>query len=378
VEIGIDASRAFQSEPTGIGVYATQVISRLCQAPPAPMRLYLNRRNPPAEVASLPAGSEWRPLPLPRGWTTFRLRWELKQHPPSLLWIPAYRLPPGRIPRSVVTVHGVEHRFAPLSYPGQSAAAVESFVVDTLSRASRVITPSETTKADLVHLYQADPSRITVIPHGVSSELRPLPRDQAQPLVERLGIQSPYFLLVGAHHPRKNVPFLIEQFARAFPATSVEEVGLVVTNTSGELGQTLRSQASDLGVSSRVITLGHISGELLAALYSAAVAACVPSLYEGFGLPALEAMACGTPVLANGVGGVQEIAEGAAVLVPSGDAPAWVDGLSRLLGEPGLREHLRELGLARASRYSWDRSASAHSQLLASELRLAVSATAPG
>ncbi len=378
MEIGIDASRAFQPEPTGIGVYATQVISRLCQAPPAPLRLYLNRRTAPAEVAPLPAGSEWRFLPLPRGWTTFRLRWELKQHLPSLLWIPAYRLPPGQIPRSVVTIHGVEHRFAPLAYPGKRAAAVESFVVDTLRRAARVITPSETTKADLVHLYRADPRQITVIPHGISVELRPIAPERARSLVAQLGVQPPFFLVVGAHHPRKNVPFLIERFARAFPTTSSEDVRLVVTNSFGEVGQALRRQAVDLGVNPRLTTLGHISGELLAALYSTAVAACVPSLYEGFGLPALEAMACGAPVLANGVGGVQEIAEGAALLVPSGDGQAWEEGLTRLHREPELRDHLRELGLTRASSYSWDRSANAHSQLLASEFRLADSAKPPG
>lgn len=371
MEIGIDASRAFQAEPTGIGVYATQVITRLLAAPPAPLRLYLNRPSPPEAAPPLPPGSEWRCLPLRRGWTAVRLRWELQRQAPNLLWIPAYRLPGGRLPRSLVTVHGVEHRFAPLAYPGRQADAVESFVMDTLRRAARVITPSETTKADLVHLYQADPNLITVIPHGIAAELRPLPPERVLPLIEELGVQPPYFLVVGAHHPRKNVPFLIEQFARAFPPAESSEVRLVVTNSDGELRRQLITYAAGRRLGDRFTALGHVSGELLAALYSGAVAACVPSLYEGFGLPALEAMACGAPVLANGVGGVQEIAEGAALLVPAEDPGGWVDGLRRLLQEPGLREHLRALGLTRASRYSWDRSASAHTELLASELRLA-------
>ena len=375
MEIGIDASRAFQSEPTGIGVYATQVIARLVDAPPAPLRLYLNQRSPPETSPGLPAGSEWRCIPFPRGWTAFRLRWELRRQAPTLLWIPAYRLPPGRMPRSVVTVHGVEHRFAPLAYPGQGAAAVESFVRDTLRRAARVITPSETTKADLVHLYQADPNLITVIPHGIAAELRPTSPDRLRPLLHELGVQAPYFLVVGAHHPRKNVPFLIEQFARAFPAPEPSEVRLVVTNAAGELGQGLQARAAELGVGDRVNTLGHVSGELLAALYSGAVAACVPSFYEGFGLPALEAMACGAPLLANDVGGVQEIAVGAALLVSLGDPQGWVEGLRRLLREPGLRDHLQALGLNRASRYSWESSAQAHAELLAGELRLAASPT---
>ncbi|MGC1910187.1 MAG: glycosyltransferase family 1 protein [Candidatus Dormiibacterota bacterium] len=377
MEIGIDASRAFQPQPTGIGVYATEVISRLLGSPPAPMRLYLNQRRPPETAPELPRGSAWRCIPLPRGWTAFRLRWELQRQAPALLWIPAYRLPPGRLPRSVVTVHGVEHRFAPGAYPGQLAEAVESFVQDTLRRASRVITPSETTKADLVNLYQADPALITVIPHGISAELHPLASPRRETLLRELGVEPPYFLVVGAHHPRKNVPFLIEQFARAFPSQTSAPVRLVVTNAGGQRAHELLAQATQVGLETRLTAFGHVSGERLAALYSGAVAACIPSLYEGFGLPALEAMACGAPVLANDVGGVQEVGAGSSLLVPVGDGPGWVDGLLRLFQEPGLREHLRELGLARASRYSWDRSAGAHAGLLASELRLAVSPSQP-
>ncbi|MGC1184568.1 MAG: glycosyltransferase family 1 protein [Candidatus Dormiibacterota bacterium] len=376
MEIGIDASRAFQSEATGIGVYATEVLARLLPQPPAPLRLYLNQRIPPRSAPELAPGSEWRCLPLARGWTKFRLRWEVQRHPPQLLWIPAYRLPPGRLPRSVVTVHGVEHRFAPAAYPGGDAEAVESFVTDTLARAARVITPSETTKADLVHLYGAEPNRITVIPHGIAAALQPIPADRLPALIEELGSGPPYFLVVGAHHPRKNVVFLMDQFARAFPPGRSPEVRLVVTNATGPVGATLRAQAARLELGHRVQLLGHVSGERLAALYSGAVAACVPSLYEGFGLPALEAMACATPVLANGVGGVEEVAQGAALLISPGDAEGWVDGLRRLLQEPDWRQHLSGLGLSRAARYSWDQSARSHRQLLAEELRLA-QASAP-
>jgi glycosyltransferase involved in cell wall biosynthesis len=274
-----------------------------------------------------------------------------------------------------VTVHGVEHRFAPLAYPGRQADAVESFVVDTLRRAARVITPSETTKADLVHLYQADPNLITVIPHGFAAELRPIAQDRRETLLRELGIPLPYFLVVGAHHPRKNVHFLIEQFAEAFPNSAFSGVRLVITNAGREIGQTLLAGAARLNLGGRVTVLNHVSGEMLAALYSGAVAACVPSLYEGFGLPALEAMACGAPVLANDVGGVQEVAEGAALLVSSDDPAGWVEGLRRLFQEPQLREHLRALGLTRSSRFSWDRSAQAHATLLERELRLAARPT---
>lgn len=369
MEIGIDASRAFGPRPTGIGVYATQVISRLLLSPPAPMRLYVNRRRPPELAPGLPPASEWSCIPLPRGWTAARLRWELRRRPPRLLWIPAYKLPGGRLPRSVVTIHGVEHRLAPSAYPRDDAEAVESFVLDTLRRAARVISPSETTKADLVHLFGADPDLVTVIPHGISAELRALPAEERAPLLRELGVEPSYLLVAGAHHQRKNVPFLLTQFARAFPP---EGAGphLVVTN-AGEGARGLLAQAATLGVGGRLTILDHVAGTKLAALYSGAVAVCVPSLYEGFGLPALEAMACGAPVIGNGIGGVQEVAEGAALLLAPDDPDGWVEGLRRLAEDGELRQHLRRLGMQRASRFSWDSSAAAHAQLLLGELRLA-------
>ncbi|HEY6538250.1 MAG TPA: glycosyltransferase family 1 protein [Candidatus Dormibacteraeota bacterium] len=372
MEIGIDASRAFQERATGIGVYATEVIARLALAPPAPLRLYLNRKHPPADAPRLGPGSEWRCLPLPRGWTRFRLRWEVRRRPPELLWIPAYRLPPGPVPRSVVTVHGVEHRFAPSAYPGRQAAAVESFVKDSLERAARLIVPSETTKADLVNLYGAEPSRITVIPHGVGSELRPLPPDQRHRLLAELDVSEPYFLVVGAHHPRKNLAFLVERMAQAFPPPS--PVRLVVTNAGG-LDDKGLGAPSTAGLGDRLQLLGHLSGERLAALYGGALAACVPSLYEGFGLPVLEAMACGAPVLANDVGGLQEVGLGAALLVSASDGAAWGAALQRLESDQGLRQHLSARGRERAAGYTWERSAQAHGELLAAELRLAEPAT---
>ncbi|HUY56196.1 MAG TPA: glycosyltransferase family 1 protein [Candidatus Nanopelagicaceae bacterium] len=365
--IGIDASRAFQAAPTGIGVYATQVCRGLIANPPSELRLYRNARRAPLTAPPLPAGSEWRLIPLPRGWTLVRLALEVRRHPPELLFVPAYRLPPGRLPRSVVTVHGVEHRLAAQAYPGGSGQAVESFVQDALARAARLIVPSETTRADLVQMYSADPATITVIPHGVGAELEPRSADQVAVATARLGIPGPYFLAVGAHHRRKNIPFLIRAFASAFPAGR-ERPWLVVANATGRTAIELTRVAQVAGCSDHLRLLPHVSGEALGALYSGALAACVPSLYEGFGLPALEAMACGAPVLAGDVGGVAEVAAGAALLVELGSQPEWEAALIRLAREPGLRSHLRQLGLARAGRYSWKRSIEDHSLVLADEL----------
>ncbi len=363
--IGVDASRAFEEAPTGIGVYSTEICSGLIADPPAPLVLYLNRATPPVSAPPLSVESVWRPIPLPRGWTRLRLGWEIRRRPPELLFIPAYRLPPGRLPRAVVTIHGVEHRMAPQAYPGRAGDRVDSFVRDTLARAAAVIAPSETTKADLVHLYGADPGQITVIPHGVAEYFRPDPGGSTPGSPAE--VEGRYLLAVGAHHPRKNIPFLVRCFARAF-ASAPDPPRLVVTNALGEVAQALDRQAREAGV--RLKLLAHVRGEELASLYRGALAACVPSLYEGFGLPALEAMACGTPVVAGATGAVQEVAAGAALLVAPTSEEEWAQALVRLAGDIELRAHLRSLGLARARGFTWERSVRQHRALLARELEL--------
>lgn len=368
--IGIDASRAFGGQPTGIGVYATEVLRGLIADPPAPLRLYLNAAAPPAIAPPLPEGSRWVPIPLPRGWTRLRLALEVRRHPPELLFVPAYRLPPGRLPRSVVTIHGVEHRMAPTAYAGREGASVEDFVRDSLRRASRIISPSETTKADLVNLYDANPQLITVIPHGIAMELGPMPEAEARAERECLGVVGPYLLVVGAHHARKNVPFLVRAFAAAFPDRP-EAPRLVVANATGGAAAELGAEARATGLGERLQTLPHLGRRALSALYHGALGAAVPSLYEGFGLPALEAMACGTPLIATATGGVQEVASGAALLVEPSNQEEWVGAMRRLFEDEELRRHLSKLGRTRAEGFSWKRSVAAHRRLLAEELRAA-------
>ncbi|MHB1523089.1 MAG: glycosyltransferase family 4 protein [Candidatus Dormibacteria bacterium] len=365
--IGIDASRAFAAFPTGIGVYSTEVISGLAADPPADLRLYLNARRPPEGAPRLPEGSEYAPIPLRRGWTRLRLRWELARRPPDLLFVPAYRLPPGRLPPSVVTVHGVEHRMTGSAYSQAAARSVDDFVRDTLGRARRVITPSETTRSDLCQLYGADPAKVKVIPHGVSEALLGADPRATSVELERLRVPRPYLLVVGAHHPRKNVQQAVRALAAAFPGAGGSP-SLVVANAAGEAASELARLAQELGVGRRVLLLPHLGPAALAALYRGSEATLVPSLYEGFGLPALEAMALGSPVLAGDSGAVAEVAAGAAILLPSRDLQRWAEGIRELMSNQDLRRHLSGLGRERSSRYTWERSVAEHRAVLLEEL----------
>jgi len=365
VVIGVDASRAWSASGSGIHVYATRITAGLIADPPAPLRLYWPHRRPPRQAPDLPTGSRWRCLPLPRGWTRLRLRLEVTRHPPDVLFVPAYRLPPGRLGRAVVSIQGIEHRLAAGAYPPRERSRQEAFVIDCLRRASAIIVPSETTRADLVEHLGADPDLLTVIPHAARDDLPDLDEAEATAIRRRLGVRAPFILCVGGQHPRKNARFLVEVLADAGPGFPGQ---LVVTAVNRERQGELMRAARAAGVEDRVLCLGHADPGDLAALYQEALAVAIPSLYEGFGLPALEAMAAGVPVLANEVGGVQEIAAGSALLVPVEDRSGWREALLRLAAEPQLRLHLAQLGRQRAARYSWAASVAAHRDLLLREL----------
>ncbi len=363
--IGIDASRGWGGAGSGINVYATQVVAGLIADPPAPLRLYWPHRRPPAAAPALAPDCRWRCLPLPRGWTRLRLRVEVARHPPDVLFVPAYRLPPGRLRRAVVAIQGIEHRLAAAAYPPRERAGLEAFVRDSLLRATAVVVPSETTRADLVHHFDADPARLVLIPHAARCDLPSVPAGEAAAIRRRVGALEPFLLVAGGQHRRKNLDFLVEVLASA----RAEFGGrLVCTAIGGDRAREVQRAARAAGLDDQVVLLPPVDVRTLAALYAGALAVAIPSLYEGFGLPALEAMAAGAPVVANDVGGVAEVAAGAALLVPVADRSAWRDALNRLAAEPALREHLRRLGRERAARFSWEASVRAHRALLQREL----------
>jgi len=172
----------------------------------------------------------------------------------------------------------------------------------------------------------------------------------------RYRLPERFVLFLGAMEPRKNLLRLIEAWATLKPAVR-RETSLVVAGAQGWLNDSVRSRVESLGLGDRVHLAGYVEGEDLAALYSLATVFAYPSLREGFGLPVLEAMACGTPVLTSDVSSLPEVAGEAAVLVPPTDIEAIADGLLRLLEDAALRADLGERGRRQAAGFSWERCA---------------------
>ena len=263
---------------------------------------------------------------------------------------PHYVLPAGLHVPSVVTIHDLIHLVVPRSivHPVYARCMISS----ACRRAGRVLAVSETTAGDLVSRLGIDRARIRVVPNAASPQFLPPDDDTIARRLAVLGVERPYVLFVGNALPHKNVPTLV----RAWNALASPRPALVLCGGGIGGGDVQRAIAAS-GEASRVRLLGTVEPGDLVALYSGAVCLASASLYEGFWLPALEAMACGTPVLGPDAGAVPEVTGDAALLVPPERVDLLADGLYRLLHDPELRSRLVENGKRRITLFSWEESA---------------------
>ena len=267
---------------------------------------------------------------------------------------PRFRAPRRRL---VVTIHDCTFVTHPEFH---LPANIEHCLRGTrlaIERADALIAVSESTRRDLIERMGAPADRIVVTREAADPGLARV-TDAARLAAVRRRYELPerFILFLGAMEPRKNVLRLIEAFATLRPALRRETV-LVVAGAHGWLNDSVRERVGKLGLAESVQFPGYIAGDDIAALYSLATVFAYPSLWEGFGLPVLEAMACGTPVLTYDVSALPEVAGDAALLVPPTEVEAIADGLTRLLSDDALRADLVARGLRRAAAFSWERCA---------------------
>ncbi len=363
--IGIDASRLAVGERTGTETYTAQLLHHL---PPhltsETVRLYLNSRELPTEAG---APYEAIRMPFPRFWTHGRLSWEITRRPPDILFVPAHVVPLVH-PRSVVTIHDLGYLHEPESHPPASRRHLHLSTRWSVHAARRVIAISTATHRDLVRAYGVPEGKIRVVHHGVGPEFRPASREAVAEMKARLGLPARYVLAVGTIQPRKNLGCL------AGAMRSVRECDLphhlVVAGKRGWLAEVVEREVEASGMAGLVHWAGYVSPADLPALYTGADAFCFPSLYEGFGLPALEAMACGVPTLISDRGALPEVAGTAAIVVDAADEQAIGAALVRLLTDADLRRRLVTQGSARAALFTWDRTAAQTLDILREVLRL--------
>ena len=368
--IGIDASRTVTRQPTGTEHYARGLIRALLeQESEHRWRLYFNT-PPPKDLFSPSPCVEWRVIPWPRMWTHLRLALELARHPPDVLCVPSHVLPLICPVPGVVTVHDLGYRLYP-----EAHTRFDRWYLDWTTRrhtrvAAHLLADSEATKRDLVRHYGADPQRITVVYPGLDPLFRPVedPRRLAA-VRSRYGLAPVYIVHVGTLQPRKNLMRLLdacERLPQRLPA-SHPVPQLVLVGKRGWLAEPIVARVQAMGT--RVRWLGHVAREDLPALLSGARALVMPSLYEGFGFPVLEAMACGTPVVASNASSLPEVAGDAALLIDPHDTEALSAALARVLTDPELCQVLRQRGLQRAQHFTWQAAAAKTLQVLESARR---------
>ena len=365
LHIAIDYTAAVQQR-AGIGRYTRELIGALLRLPEsqeAGHRYTLfaaaGGQAVPADLPPsptirfhfLPISDEWAA----RLWHRARLPIpvEVFTGPVDLFYSPDFVLPPSRPgTRTLLTVHDLSFLRYPDHFVPKLVRYLERVVPASVARADRVLADSEATRADLIRLLGTPPEKVEVLYSGVDARFRPEPEPGEQErLRTRYGLDRPYVLSVGTLQPRKNFVRLIRAFAHLPDTGRV----LVIAGGRGWLYESVLEEAARHP--DRVRILGFVEDADLPALYRGADLFVFPSFYEGFGLPVLEAMACGVPVVCSGVSSLPEVAGDAALLVDPEDEDGLMGAMERALEDEGLRQEMMARGRARAAQFTWEQAA---------------------
>jgi glycosyltransferase involved in cell wall biosynthesis len=282
---------------------------------------------------------------------------DLRRQKAALFHAPHYVLPPLTPCRAIVTIHDCIHLRFPQYLPNRFGYAyARGSLWAATRRANRILTVSEASKRDLLHYFRVPESKIDVIYNAIDERFDQAPsEDEINRVRERYQLTDRFVLYAGNIKPHKNLERLIEAF-QIFRRGGFEDVRLLVIGDQVSHYATLRRAVHRHQLHKHVRFFGFVPDETLAVLYRLASVFVFPSLYEGFGLPPLEAMASGTPVITSNVSSLPEVVGDAAVLIDPYDVEAIADAMARVLGDDALRARLSAQGVARARHFSWERS----------------------
>lgn len=359
MRIGIDLT-ALLPEATGVDAYLLGLVRGLAEVDRRNRYVvFVNREDRgrlpklPRSFELVPASTRHRPVRL--GFQQVALPLLGAARRLDVIHSPSFILPLADLrAKHVLTVHDMTSFSHPaLHEPLRRSPLYRAAVAASIRRAARVCVPSRVVGEEIRRLVpEADPARIRVTPYGVSEEFRPEAAQERAAGAGRLDVPSGYLLYVGTIQPRKNLELLLECYRRLAVTGAVEEQ-LVLAGRLGWDYDRVVALAGAPGLRGRVHLLGYVEQRDLAGLYARARVVLYPSLEEGFGLPPLEAMACGVPVIASTAPALSENLAGAAELVPADSPDAFAEAILRLLRDEGLRESRRREGLARAAQFRW-------------------------
>lgn len=373
--IGFDGSRAFVKNRTGTENYSYQLLKHLAKIDTENSYIVYVRshnvipvRETQPESIIWPKNFQFKVIPLPRLWTQLGLALRTFLDPIGILFVPAHTFPlihkPGL--KIVMTIHDLGAEYLPAMHQLKQKLYLDFITKYQLKSATKLIAVSKSTKKDLIKRTQIPEKNIEVIYEGINrDQFKPVKNDSLINTLNKYDLaKRKYFLFVGTIQPRKNLKRLIE----AFKVLTLDsgDLQLVLVGSKGWQSDEIYELPSKLGIKPRVKFLGHIKDQELVALYSGAVALLYPSLYEGFGLPILEAMNCGCPVITSNISSMPEIVGNAALLVNPESTEDLADQAHSLIIDDDLRNTLIQKGYNQAKKFNWEKCAKETLKLLMS------------
>lgn len=363
MRIGILYTSALRQR-AGIGRYTRGLVNALARLnTPHQYTLVISRDSPPEKIPPLPANFTVKQLPLPEKWLTIlwhRLNLPLAidrwAGPFDLFHAPDFVLPPLHRTPGLLTVHDLSFLKHPQGAVPKLRRWLMRVVPQGVSRARHILADSCSTRADLADWLNVPADKITVIGAGVESRFQPITDAQKQAAVRTKYQLPPEFVLaLGTLEPRKNFTGVIEAFNEI--QAGIPDLHLVIAGGKGWLYESIFEAAANSPARDKIHFIGFVADEDLPTLYSLAHIFAYPSFYEGFGIPVLEAMACGTPVVTANNSSLPEVAGQAALLANADNTAELGAAIRRLATRPDLHRQYRQLGLSRAAQFTWEEAA---------------------
>jgi glycosyltransferase involved in cell wall biosynthesis len=353
IRVGIDG-RAFTSPAAGVRRYVSELVRALVSSDAALEIVAIGGSSD-----SLPSGvrhfpESWHP-PTNLGWAIGGLPRIARRAGVDLIHAPAYTAPLGSPVPTVLTIHDVSYERHPEWYPYRRDWLRRAFYRRSARVAAHILTDSEFSRSEIVAAYGIAPDRITVAPLGVADTFGDA--NSSLPKSLPAEVVAPFLLHVGDLHERRNLLVAMQGLIEARRQLETSPLTLVLAGVDRGAGDRLEGFAADNGAADAIVRLGAVAEPMLRSLYRGAAALVYPSRYEGFGLPLVEAMASGTPVLAARAASIPEVVGESGILLDPDDPKRWADAIVQVMTDPVLRARLRADGLARAAMFTWERTA---------------------
>lgn len=347
MKIAIDIQTTL-GKPTGFGFYVSSLVEALKRNVDEEFQLELIEPGIEKDF-STPQRFFWDQFTYPR---------QAKQKGVDLLHQPCFSAPlffPGPV---VVTIHDIISILFPETIPFASRMFYSKWMPFSYRKAKQIITISKSTKRDIVRVLGIPEEKITVIPLGFDKKFETkISQTEIARVKKKYALPDKYLLHIGTLEPRKNLDFLIDVFADVISVKGNEDLGLVITGKKGWYFEGLFEKVKRYSLEDRVVFTGYIDEEDKAAIYQGARIFTFPSLYEGFGLPPLEAMASGVPIISSDTSSMPEVVGDAGILISPYDKQKWVKEISRVNQSEKLINEMKEKNLKQVANFSWDKAA---------------------